>query len=125
MAQAGVACSLLFNVLSSSAPGCYLHDEIGGLALHGDDVPVVVLVCLWVGVEGYEQVWGYPIRRRGALLPGQVPLASDDGGFGVAEVLDQVVDTAAEGEVVEASHVLWLPLRRIRKFEAVTAFSLG
>ena len=46
-----------------------------------------------------------------------VMLAGDQGGAWVSEVLDQVVDAAAQGEVVEARHVLWLALRRVREWE--------
>ena len=85
----------------------------GGLALHGDDVAVAVPVGLHVGVEGDEQVRGHPVFRWRPRFPGDVPFAGHQGGLGVAKVLDQVVDAAAEGEVVEAGHILWLALRRV------------
>ena len=86
----------------------------GGFALDGDDVPVVAPVGLRVGLEGYEQVRGHPFGGGGSHFPDDVPLSGDDGGVGVAQVLDEVVDAAAQGEVVEAGHVLWLALRRVR-----------
>ena len=55
--------------------------------MHGDDVTVVVPVRLWVGVEGNEEARGHPFRRGSAGLPGEVPLAGHQGGFGVAKVL--------------------------------------
>ena len=96
-----------------------------GGSLHGDDAPVVVPVCPWVGVEGDEQVRGHPLRSRGLRLPGNVSLAGDDGGFGVAHVLDQMVEAAAQGRVVEAGHVLRVLLRRVRQYESWFAFRLG
>ena len=43
--------------------------------------------------------------------------------FGVAEVLNQVVDAAAQGEMVEARHVFWLALGRVG--ELYRALRLG
>ena len=44
--------------------------------------------------------------------------------FGVGEVLHQVVGAAVPGQVVEAGHVLWLTLRRVREWEAGGVFSV-
>ncbi len=115
--QASVPDPLVPGVLPTGAAGCYLHDEVGRFALLGDDIAVAVVVDLRCGIERDEQVGKHPVRRGGTRFPGDVSLAGDYGGFGVAEVLDQVV-AAVLGQGVEASHVLWLALRRVRKGEA-------
>ena len=51
-AQGCVAFPLPQYVLPASALGSYLHDEVAGLTLYGDDVAIVVFVRLGVGVEG-------------------------------------------------------------------------
>ena len=89
-------------------------DEVGGLALLRNDIAVAVLGDVRISIEGYKQVWEPRVRRPGVWLPDDVPRSSDYGGFGVAEALGQVVDAAVLGQVVEAGHVLWLPLRRVR-----------
>ena len=123
--QGGVAGPLLYRVPPAGAPGGYLHDEVGGLALDGYDIPVAVPVGLRVSFECYEQVRGHPLRSRGSRLTGDVPLAGDDSSLGVAQVLDEVVGAAAQGQVVEAGHILWLALRRVGEYEGQVAFPFG
>jgi hypothetical protein len=47
------------------------------------------------------------------------------GGFRVVELLDEVVAAAVRGQVVEASHVLWLVLWWVHEDEALVEFRLG
>ena len=98
-AQGGVGWPFLLHVSLAGAAGGYLQDEVGRLSLLGDDVAVAVPVGLQVGVEGDKQVRGHPVFRWGPRFPGDVPLAGDDGGVGVAEVLHQVVDSSVPGQV--------------------------
>ena len=78
--EASVPGTLVPGVLPAGAVGCYLHDEVGRLALIEDDIAVAVLV--------------------GPRFPDDVSLAGGYGGFRVAEVLDQVVAAAVRGHVL-------------------------
>ena len=63
-------------------------------------------------MSGRDSLVGRRSRHRD-----DVSFPRHDGGFGVAEILDQVVQVAVLAEVLDAGHILWLALRRVREWE--------
>ena len=86
-AQCGVDGRLAVRILSPGVPGGYFHDQVGGLALAGDDVGVVAVVEVRTGVEGDEHVGEDALAGGGVRLGYDEHLSRDDSGFLVAGVL--------------------------------------
>ena len=67
--EASVPGTLVPGVLPAGAVGCYLHDEVGRLALIEDDIAVAVLLGPRFGIERNERPGN---ARSAAGAPGSL-----------------------------------------------------
>ena len=94
------------QIISGGASRRDLQDEVRRLALFGNDVAIAGFVRGRVNVKGYQQVRVAAFTGDESRTRHDVAFAGDQGGFGVAQVLRQVVHLAGFMQVLYGGHIV-------------------